>query len=526
MQSRLSARDGGIGGFLGWFVITDLRGTFMFGFRSIDRVAWLWLLAGAALLVLAQHGHPDIGIAGWLFAAPLLRFTRSVRLVPGIVLILVVHVLAGAVWVLSIRLPTDTVPWPAIIGAALLSAVLGLAFLVDRLVAIPLRSTFPVLASVVFPLARVALELVVLTQSPFGTVFGSLAASQHGNLPLLQMASITGAYGISFLMAWSGSALCELWQEPRRLLPVGVVATTVAVVLGSGALVLSRIDPGPTVRVAGVTPARSLDEVSADVPPREEAIDDPAGVRRQMAPVTRDLVRSTRREAEAGAKIITWSETATLVHEQDLDSLVQRVGTIAKEYRIRIQITAGVFTERPPHGRNMAILIGPDGQEQWRYDKVHPVPGMESIITGTEPPPVRSTEYGRLAGMICYDLDYPDTSGVEADIVLLPSSDWPGFDRLHTQKARLEAVEQGYAVVRQDAHGTAATFDAHGRTLAAVDYFSTDRQRMSADVPTQGVSTVYAAVGDVFAYGGVAVLAGLIVLSVRVRRRAPGTSGR
>lgn len=496
------------------------------GPRSINRLSWLWLLAGAGLLVLAQHGHPDIGIAGWLFAAPLLHFTRSVRLLPGVVLILAVHALAGAVWVLSIQLPTDEVPWPAIIGAALLNAVLGLAFLVDRLVAVPLRSTFPVLASMVFPLVRVALELVVLTQSPYGTVFGSLAASQHGNLALLQLASITGAYGTSFLMAWSGSALCEVWQQPRRLLPLGIVATTVAVVLGSGALVLGRVDPGPTVRVAGVTPARSLDDVSERLPPREEALEKPGAVRRLMAPVTQDLVRSTRREAEAGAKIITWSETATLVHEQDLDSLVQRVGSIAKEYHIRIQITAGVFTQRPPHGRNVAILVGPDGQEAWRYDKVHPVPGMESIIAGTQSPPVASTEYGRLAGMICYDLDYPDTAGVDADIVLLPSSDWPGFDRLHTQKARLRAIEQGYAVVRQDAHGTAATFDAHGRTLAAVDYFSADRQRMSADVPIQGARTVYAAVGDVFAYAGITALAGLVVLSVRVRRRGPGAKGR
>lgn len=477
------------------------------------------LAAGAVLLVLSQHGNPGIGLAGWLFAIPLLRYARQASVWAGALALAAIHAVAGVVWVVGIQLPTDEVPWAALVGCALLNLILVLPFVADRLVAVPLRGAHPVVASLVFPSARVAAELVLLTVSPFGTVFGSLAASQHDNLALLQLASVTGAFGISFLMAWFGSAACELWQRPGSLRPVGIVAGVTAVVMAAGAVVLAMPHGGETVRVAGVTPPRAQESVTDQMPSWEEAARDPATVRRVMAPVTEGMLESSRREAAAGARIVLWSEAATLVHETDLPELIRDAGTIAAEHDAYLLVTAGVFTEEPPHGRNLLAVVGPDGLHRVTYDKVHPVAGLEDIRPGTLPPPVLPTEFGRLAAMICYDLDFGDTAGVDADVVLLPSADWEGFDRLHTEKAAIRAVEYGYAVVRQDAYGTAATFDAHGRALASADYYRTDQQVMSAEVPTVGVRTVYATIGDAFAYGCVLVLIGLVVIAVVVRRR-------
>ena len=489
--------------------------TSLFG-RPLD---WLWLLVGTGLLLLSQHGHPDIGIAGWIFAIPLLRFGRSVGVGVGAIAFVLVHLLAGAVWVLSIAIPAEGVPWAAVIGGGALATLLAVPFIIDRLVAVPLRASRPLLATLVFPLAHVGAELLLVTVSPFGAVYGLLAHSQHGNLPLLQVASVTGAVGVGFLMAWVGSAGCELWQRPQRLLPAGVVAAVIVAVLASGAVVLQVPDTAATVRVAGITPSRALENRADELPPRVEVAQHPEVVEDVMEPVTQDLLQSTDREAAAGAEVVVWSEAATLVAEDGLDELLARVGTIARKHQVRVQATAGVFTDSPPYGRNVTAMVGPDGEVAWLYDKVHPVPGVESITPGTEPPPARDTEFGRIAGMICYDLDYADTAGVDADILLLPAADWPGFDKLHTQKAQVRAIEQGYTVVRQDAHGTAAAYDAHGRILGSSDYFRTDQQVLIAEVPTQGERTVYSVVGDLFAYGCLVALAGLTVASVIARRR-------
>lgn len=151
------------------------------------------------------------------------------------------------------------------------------------------------------------------------------------------------------------------------------------------------------------------------------------------------------------------------------------------------------------------------------YDKAHPLGGLEPIEPGDDEVPTVGTEHGTLASLICYDLDYA-TARVSADLLLVPAADWKGFDRQHTEKAKLRAIEQGYSVVRQDAFGTATAYDYQGRTLGTADYYRTDQQTLVAEVPTSGRTTVYAVVGDMFAWSCIAVLAGLVALALAYPR--------
>ena len=66
--------------------------------------------------------------------------------------------------------------------------------------------------------------------------------------------------------------------------------------------------------------------------------------------------------------------------------------------------------------------------------------------------------------------------------------------------------------------------DYQGRVLAASDYFTSDQQTMVAYVPTEGVPTIYATIGDTFAWLCCAGLAALALIGVgRGRRFARGT---
>jgi hypothetical protein len=96
---------------------------------------------------------------------------------------------------------------------------------------------------------------------------------------------------------------------------------------------------------------------------------------------------------------------------------------------------------------------------------------------------------------------------------------------VHTQKATLRAIENGYSLVRQDTGGRAQVVDFQGHVLAASDDFTTDQQTMVAYVPTRGERTIYALVGDVFAWLSIAALAVLIGATRLVRRSAPDTAG-
>ncbi len=62
--------------------------------------------------------------------------------------------------------------------------------------------------------------------------------------------------------------------------------------------------------------------------------------------------------------------------------------------------------------------------------------------------------------------------------------------------------------------------DYEGQVLAASDYFTTDPEVMVAYVPMQGVHTIYATIGDLFAWLSLAGLVVLIGVALARRRKA------
>lgn len=133
--------------------------------------------------------------------------------------------------------------------------------------------------------------------------------------------------------------------------------------------------------------------------------------------------------------------------------------------------------------------------------------------------PTVQTDLGVIAGLICYDLDYTEQAAVDADIMLAPAADWEGFGRLHTEKTRLRAVEHGYSLVRHDAYGLSGAYDPQGRQLAQADWHATDQLTMVAEIPTEGRRTIYARIGDVFAWSCCVFVLGASMWSVALCRK-------
>ncbi|HEY1353036.1 MAG TPA: hypothetical protein VGF67_25765 [Ktedonobacteraceae bacterium] len=71
--------------------------------------------------------------------------------------------------------------------------------------------------------------------------------------------------------------------------------------------------------------------------------------------------------------------------------------------------------------------------------------------------PLVGSPYGRLAGVICFDADYPGTprqAGLAgADVLLVPADDWQGLDPAHAHNATLRAIENGLSLVRETSQG-------------------------------------------------------------------------
>lgn len=477
------------------------------------RWPWLWLLAGAALLPVTNL-QTLVPLASWLAPVFLLRFFRGRRLLVSVPALFVVMSATVAVAMRNGFFPiaggVDYVVF--IIGLGLFGTV---PFVVDRLIT-PRLGVWA--GTLVFPAAVTTVELLGTIGNPFGTA-GSAAYSQYASLPLMQVASVTGIWGLTFLVSWLAPVVNAIWEhgigrrDVRRATALFVAALLAAMAFG-GARVAFAGTPAEEVRVAALAPDRALND---------RAYADPG----KHAPrLLDDLFTRSEAEARAGARIIAWSEAAALVPEAEQTAVVERAAKLADTEDVYLQISMIVLLADPDRGgdvnENHAVLLGPDGDVLWDYLKSKPTPG-DGHSAGPGRVPVVDTPYGRLATVICQDDFFPSlvrqAGRKDVDILLLPSSDWEAITDWHAQQAPFRAVENGVALVRPTRQGITLATDSLGRTVGQKsDYFTGDHHTLVTSVPTQGRDTVYAVVGDVFAYacaGGLVFMAGWAVRASR-----------
>ncbi len=476
-----------------------------------DRYSYVWLVVAMILGIFSiSIGKWVIPIAAWLSAIFVLRFMRSQRRAWLGYLILVVTTGIAA----AIALPGFLGPIliPVIIGSALIT---NLAPLADRLL-VPRLPGF--LATLVFPLAYTALEFINTVTNPIGS-FGMQAYTQYDNLALLQLVSLTGMWGLSFLMSWFGSIFNWAWERdfawPEIKRGAGFYAGILLLVILFGQMRLwFAPPPTDTVRVAGVIPVdfrESQEELMG-------ALNNDWQAFRQMSDSRAEMYfTESLREAQAGAEIILWPEFALPVAKEDEAALIARGQELAQMQGVYLAMSvATMFTDETPYEQKL-IVVDPQGEvvlEHFKYGGAGT--GMEgNRRDGDGILRTADTPFGVLSGLICWDTDFPGTvlqAGRNGtDILLSPSLDDRGISPIHGTMSVLRAIENGVSVVRVGDNGLSIISDPYGRTLARMDHFTDGERVIVAQVPTKGVATLYPIIGDLF--GWLAVI-GFVAIAI------------
>lgn len=357
-------------------------------------------------------------------------------------------------------------------------------------------------AVVAFAAAAAVAEWSIYTLTPFGT-WGMHANAALGDLPLLQLAALTGPTGVGFVHRAAAAALEQFLAGGARR-PVAWAGALFVLAHAWGSARLARIDEeaAPVEVVAAVGTDADVSGLPLPTPERTAAWD-------------AALFERTRVAARAGARLVVWTEAATLVRPEDEAAWIERVGELARAEKVAI--VAGYILPRstePLLYDNAYVLLRPDGGLDHRYLKRHPVPG-EPATPGTEGAPVWIDEaLGRVSGAICYDYDFPALARARArediDLVALPSSDWRGIDPIHTEMARLRAIEGGHSILRSTRFGLAAGIDPAGRIRGRLSAFDGPRRILLVSLPARGRWTLYGHLGEWF----VALCAALCVTTV------------
>jgi len=401
-------------------------------------------------------------------------------------------------------------------------------FAIDRLVAARWEHW---LSTLLFPLACVAVDFANARLGPYASN-GSIGYSQFDNLPLIQVASVTGIFGVTFLVTWFASTLTwVITRGPQWSVigtPVVVYGVTLALVLLAGdARLASASSDRRSVRAAVISFPREqfpTGEVTRLDEGRIAEAERPH-VRAQLAQLQDWFLDQTVREAHAGARVVAWPEGNLIVLKDDEAAFVARARQVAREQAIYLAMGMAVIEPGAarPFG-NKLTLIGPSGDELFSYRKSRPVPGWEAsiLVRGDGRLPLAATDDGRFGGAICFEMDHPNfvrqIGRAAADLWIVPANDWREVKRSHLQPVAFRAIENGVPILRATSAGMSGAFDANGRTLAVVDHFSGQRT-MVAQMPLGAVPTIYARVGDLFAW----LCVGALVMCMAIALLAPST---
>jgi apolipoprotein N-acyltransferase len=483
---------------------------------------WVLLLAGLVLMPWTEL-QTIVPFAIWVAPALLLRYSRTAssgwRSWIGIVVVYAVTAL------ISLRNGLLPIPLAFNILIALSTALIrSVPYSLDRMLNTRLRAMS---RSLVFPVCMTSMEWLAMRYGPYGT-WGSTAYSQYYDLPLIQLVSITGIAGLTFLVHWTApviNALVEEAPETRTSRgPAVAFVTVLSLVLAYGGvrLALAGRDAHP-VTVAAVVPSEAeyvstfagadLNALAAgpDSARREAGTRFNANVERMVA--------RTVDAAQRGARIVAWPEYVPVLDE-DQSAMLQAARTMAREHRIYLMITPLVIMKasRFPYLQNLTVLVDTAGEVRGRYAKTYPVVGIEtgSYERGNGRVVVVTTPFGRLSSAICQDLDFPwliRRAGVQKTALLIgPSDDWRAIEQTHAHMAVFRAIENGFSLLRPANNGISEAVDPYGRVRAISASSESGTPPMIIQIPIRRVQTVYARMGDWFAWCCVAGMIWFIAL--------------
>ena len=467
---------------------------------------WMWVAFAFALTWLVGHRW-GLSVLAWVAPVPWLVLAMRVKGWRGWSGLLLLSVVAHVAWMAKVV--TAPMPWVLAVGFGLPIA-LG-TFLGLRLYRAA-RDRGGALVGLAFYVSFVVIsDLVGARTSELGA-WATMGNAMVGDLSLLQIASVLGLSAIGLLLAAVSGVIATALtiREPWKMLPWAVAtATLVLGVYGFGAWRLDAGRPeGRSVRAAAVTTSVGLD--ASGLP--DDAV---------LLAAVDELFARSERAADLGAELVVWNEAAAMLRADWETNTIARGRELSRRRGIELVMGYAVLVDEDPFTfRNEYVWIDREGELVERYAKHHPVPG-EPSIRGEEPLRAHDHAYGRAAGALCYDYDFPamalEHARLGADLVVVPSSDWRGIDPYHTEMVRVRAIEGGFSVLRPVRWAASAGFDSLGRVRS---WMPADDPSgvMVVSLPTERVDTPYSRAGDA-PMAAIAGGIGLLALGRSVRRR-------
>jgi apolipoprotein N-acyltransferase len=491
--------------------------------RTDRRATWacLGIAAAAGLLWVVAAPPMDVWPLGWIALAPTLWLVEHAATVRRASIYAwvsgTVASLGGFRWIVTLLTDQAHLPLPlGLLGLVLLSAYNGLVFFfLARAVRALRKRKWPM--ALCAPLALVTFEKLLPMVFPY-----FLAITQSRFPVAIQIADLTGPYGVSAMLAAASGAILD--GMARRRKPGMYAAIAIGVCLLYGVLRIHQIEgeraDAPHVKIA---------LIPSGVPARADHAPTHDELARQLA----ELQGASAHAEAQGAQLVVWSEGA---YPLALPSTLTQDLPEDNPWRIRREFTGpaviGALVSSG-HGApfNSALLLDRDGTIPFRHDKVHRVLGSEYnpiletwpstsswmpegagfLAAGDAPKILHVTAGGvslHIGALICFEDILPIASRQLGPmhpnlLVNLTEDSWFGPDEpwQHLGLAVFRAVEMRVDLVRAVNLGPSSHVDAAGRILETAPLAGGGPHVLIVDAAIlEGGHTMYCAIGDTFAW--------------------------
>jgi len=367
-----------------------------------------------------------------------------------------------------------------------------------------------------------------------GNPWALLGYSQIGVDRLVQIADVTGVYGITFALVSVNAALVELCyagESHRRpaLLGAAAAAIMVTALLGYGQL---RLSAAADEEGRPVTVAMIQGNLDLGTEWRADFYGSNLGTYLRL---THGAI--TRHEPE----IVFWPESALTFFLEEEPLYRQTIASVLAPRQAQL-VVGGVRKlgqYEPFSYYNSVFLLSPEGAILATYEKQRLVPfgeyfpfaGLDVLnrrfarvreFTPAPPSAPLPTVAGPAGVMICNEAMFPEIAAErvrEGAVYLVdPAHDtWltPKFSAQQFDIVRLRTVEQRRYLVRASTSGPSAIVDPFGRVIVRTEFFTSTA--IGGHIRPRTTVTPYYRVGDLFAYGCV-----LVALWTWVARRWRG----
>jgi len=421
------------------------------------------------------------------------------------------------------------VSYVAVIGAVALVIYLALYFGIFAVCVDALSVQFPrpgIIHAIFISSLWVGLEYLrshLLT----GLGWALLGYTQWKILPLIQIADITGVYGVSFLIIFANVLISSKIKkkikgfrpDPRYL------SFLIIILITTGMYGFYRMDQkfkDKTIKVS---------IIQGNIP-QEQKWDE-----KYAEDILETHIQLTKEAAKDNPSLIIWPETSAPGFLEKEDILFNRISNLAKEVNSYLLVgTPTLAGQWAGPYYNSAVLISNEGKILRRYDKLHLVPFGEYVPLGDSVFSFVRTRYDvgedytpgkehtvfeiplakdakpKFGVLICFEDIFPDLvrefvrSG--ADFMINITNDaWfmkTAAPYQHAQSSVFRAIENRINLVRSANTGYSCFIDQNGKITGSVKNAEGEeifvRGYATANIAPVKGATFYTKYGDLFAW--------------------------